>query len=203
MTVIESTWQSTRTFFPLFARQCELERARTIAVVGAADGKFVIPMARAGASVTAIECDRAALDGLRRRLDAEHLTDRVQIITTDVLDLVNFDIHDAVWTSCSWHYSRNHRRPLQEFTDSLERLCAPHGLLGAEYMMPTEPRHERIEHYLSEGRIRSYLPRWSLIWETYTPVFDEAPHPGQPKPHQHRMGFFLGQRETVPATVRY
>lgn len=203
MPATDSPWQTTRTFFPLFARQCELDRARTAAIVGAADGKFVLPLARAGARVTAIDCDREALDSLRQRLAAEGLTERVEIITADVLDLIDFEVHDAVWTSCSWHYSRNHRRPLKEFVDALERLCTPHGLLGTEYMMPSEARHQRIEHYLPEGRIRAYLPDWHPIWETYTPVFDEAPHPGQPKPHQHRMGLFIGRRIVTHSTDRY
>lgn len=203
MLASDSSWQSTRTFFPLFTRQCEIARARTIAVVGAADGKFVLPLARAGVRITAIECDQDALPGLRNRLAAEDLTERVGVITADLLDLVDFEAHDAVWTSCSWHYSRNHRRPLKEFIDALERLCAPHGLLGAEYMMPIEPRHQRIEHYVPEGRIRAHLPDWEPIWETYTPTFDEAPHPGQPEPHQHRMGLFIGRRASAAAANSY
>ncbi|OLE22059.1 MAG: hypothetical protein AUG49_20290 [Catenulispora sp. 13_1_20CM_3_70_7] len=199
----DSTWQVTRTFFPLFTRQCELDRVRTVAIVGAADGKFVLPLARAGTRVTAIDCDRDALDGLRHRLAVEGLTKRVEIISGDVLGLINFVVHDAVWTSCSWHYSRNHRRPLKEFVNALEQLCAPHGLFGAEYMMPIKPRQQHIEHYLPEGRIRAYMPDWHPIWETYTPVFNEAPHPGQPEPHQHRMGLFIGRRITAHATDRY
>lgn len=203
MRTIESLWQTTRTFFPLFLRQVELNRARSIAVVGAADGKFVLPLAQAGAHVTAFECDRQAVEDLRLRLDTERLAEHVEVVTADVLDLLDFERHDAVWTSCSWHYSRNHRRPLKHFIDVLDRLCTPHGLLGAEYMMPIDPHHELIEHYLPEGRIRTYLPDWSPVWETYTPIFDEAPHPGQPEPHRHRMGFFLGRRQTASTEIRY
>ena len=203
MRTTDSLWQSTRTFFPLFLRQCELSQARTIAIVGAADGKFVLPLVRYGARVTAIECDRDAVEGLRQRLTTERLTDSVEIITGDVLDLVEFGVHDAVWTSCSWHYSRNHRRPVTEFIAGLERLCSRSGLLGAEYMMPIEPQHEQVEHYIPEGRLRGYLPGWDPIWETYTPVFDEAPHPCQPHTHQHRMGLFIGRRQAVAANVRY
>lgn len=203
MPATDSPWQTTRTFFPLFTRQCELENARTVAIIGAADGKFVLPLARAGIHVSAIDCDGDALDKLRQRLAADGLTERVEIITGDVLDLIDFEVHDAVWTSCSWHYSRNHHRPLKEFVDALERLCAPHGLLGAEYMMPIEPHHQHIEHYLPEGRIRAYLPDWQPVWETYTPTFDEAPHPGQPETHQHRMGMFIGRRSVAAATTRY
>ena len=203
MLATDSPWQATRTFFPLFARQCELDHVRTVAIVGAADGKFVLPLARAGAHVTAIDCDREALNGLRQRLTTEQLTERVQIITGDLLDLIDFEVHDAVWTSCSWHYSRNHHRPLKEFIDALEQRCAPQGLLGAEYMMPIEARHQRVEHYLPEGRIHAYLPDWHPIWETYTPTFDEAPHPGQPEVHQHRMGLFIGRRVIAHSIDRY
>lgn len=206
----DSLWQATRTFFPLFQRQAALAHARKIAIVGAADGKFVLPFARAGCTVTAIECDKLALDGaiqtqpggsemvipgLRQRLKTEGLTDQVTVITADLLDLTDeLELHDALWTSCSWHYSRNHTRPLKDFLDAFTALCTPAGLLGAEYMMPSEPKHDRIEHYLGEGQIRAYLPGWSPIWETYTPLFEEDPHPGQPRRHQHRMGLFIGRR---------
>ncbi|MEY9846137.1 hypothetical protein ABH940_003222 [Streptacidiphilus sp. BW17] len=211
MPLTESLWRSTRSFFPLFQRQLELANARTVCVVGASDGKFVLPLARSGYRVTAIDRDQPALEGdlpnpgLRQRLAAEELTDRVDIITGDVLDLVDSQAHDGIWTSCSWHYSINHRRPLKDFTNALQSLCSAGGLLGAEYMMPVEPRHEQIEHYLDEEEIRAYFPGWEAIWETYTPAFDEAPHPGQPSWHRHRMGLFIGRRqnESRPRPTAY
>jgi hypothetical protein len=66
--------------------------------------------------------------------------------------------------------------------------------LGAEYMMPVEPRHFTIEHYPGEGHLRSHLPGWSIDWETYTPTFVEAPHVEQLTEHVHRMGLIIATR---------
>ena len=55
----ESVWEDTRTFFPLFLAQIEQRGARSVCVVGASDGKFVLPLARRGIQVLAIERDPA------------------------------------------------------------------------------------------------------------------------------------------------
>lgn len=96
----------------------------TVAVIGASDGKFVLPLAAAGYRVIAIEKDPFALHGgevslpgdttahalgLTDRLKREGLDNQVQVIEQDFLqsDLPEAGC-DAVWTSCSWHYSANH-----------------------------------------------------------------------------------------------
>lgn len=178
-------------------------------MVGASDGKFVIPLALRGYRVLAIEPNRMALDGgtvelpghipgemlgLRRRLASEGLAGCVTVLERNLFDLSPLQPCDAVWTSCSWHYSINHGRSLREFTDRLQALCRPGGLLGAEFMMPVEPRHEAIEHYLDEGEIRRYFVGWDVLWETYTPPFVEAPHVEQLEPHTHRMGLVIARR---------
>ncbi|MGH3320504.1 MAG: hypothetical protein ACRDN9_10040 [Streptosporangiaceae bacterium] len=169
----------------------------------------MIPLASRGYHVLAVECDREALDGgavelpgyvpgqmlgLRRRLGIEDLASRVTIYDRNLFDLDRLEPSDAVWTSCSWHYSINHRRPLGEFVDRLQALCRPGGLLGAEFMMAVEPRHEAIEHYLEEGEVRRYLTGWDILWEASTPAFVEAPHVEQLKPHTHRMGLVIARR---------
>jgi hypothetical protein len=144
-------------------------------LVGASDGKFVLPLARLGIRVVAVERDRAAVEGgpivlpgpveatmpgLRKRLTDEGLSDLVEIVQAGLLSVSgSMEPVDAVWTSCSWHYSVNHRRPLGDFISAMRRLCRPAGgVFGAEYMMPVEPRHFTVEHYLPEGHVRAFLP---------------------------------------------
>jgi hypothetical protein len=113
----------------------------------------------------------------------------------DFLSLQALPKCDAVWTSCSWHYSANHARPLGDFTSKMQDVCAPGGLLGAEFMMPVEERHHAIEHYLDEGEIRRYFRGWDFLWEAYTPPFTEEPHVEQLQPHTHRMGIAISERK--------
>jgi hypothetical protein len=206
-----SLWQDTRTFFPLFQAELANRSIETVCVVGASDGKFVVPLARRGYRVTAIERDRRALDGgpvelpgyvpgqmlgLRSRLEREGVVRNVEIIEGDLLTLDALPRCDGVWTSCSWHYSVNHHRPLGQFIQRMQDLCTEDGLFGAEFMLPVTKRHETIEHYLEEGEIHRYLPGWRLLWEAYTPQFTEAPHVEQLEPHLHRMGLVLAERAT-------
>lgn len=194
----------------MFLDQLADANARIVYVVGASDGKFVLPLARRGFQVKAIERDALALDGgpvmlpgpepgtmpgLRRRLDQEQLSHAVDVIQADLLETDDLPPGDAVWTSCSWHYSTNHHRPLSEFIGKMAALCPdPGGLFGAEFMMPVLPGHFDIEHYLEAGAIRRYLTGWRILWETYTPPFVEAAHVEQLSDHIHRMGLVIAQR---------
>lgn len=179
-----------------------------MAVVGASDGKFVIPLAASGYRVIAIERDPQALHGgevdlpgegtrhapgLIERLAIEELSDRVEIVEHDFLDTEPFNgICDAVWTSCSWHYSANHRRPLADFITRMQLLTRTNGLFGAEFMMPVEPRHDAIEHYTSPGRLSDHFSEaWNILLMLQTDEFVEDAHIGQPREHVHRMGMLL------------
>lgn len=81
-------------------------------------------------------------------------------------------------------------------------LLADHGLFGAAYMMPIEPRHFGCEHYPDAGELRRHFTDWTIHWEAYTPAFTEDPHIGQLHPHVHRMGLLIASRpikERLPA----
>jgi hypothetical protein len=70
---------------------------------------------------------------------------------------------DGVWTSCSWHYSVSHHRPLADFIGRMQQLVRPGGLLGAEFMMPIVPRHFMTEHYTSPERLSHHFAAgWAI-----------------------------------------
>lgn len=205
---MSSLWEETRTFFPLFLQSIRRDPSiKAVVVVGAADGKFVLPLLNAGYDVTAVEVNSSALygalgdvrgnaaeryetEGLMGSAKATGAYDRLTIVDTDIRTADLF-ARDAVWTSCSWHYSMNHDQPLDRFISALKRCVRPGGLLGAEYFMPLSVAQVASEHYLEQGEIWRYLPGWSPQWEAYTPPFIEEPHLGQPERHVHRMGFAL------------
>ncbi len=209
-----SLWEHTLTFFPQF-RAALTEHVgpdATVAVIGASDGRFVLPLAAAGHRVIAIERDPVALHGgpvqlpdgtkahaagLVERLKQEGLDDRVQIVEGDFLDTaLDLDGHcDAVWTSCSWHYSANHHRPLADFVTRMQALVRVDGLFGAEFMMPVTARHHLIEHYTSPERLSAHFSTdWDIQLTLRTGQFTELPHIGQPHAHTHRMGLLLATR---------
>ncbi|MFI6167773.1 class I SAM-dependent methyltransferase [Nocardia sp. NPDC051052] len=209
-----SLWERTLTFFPQFVRALneECRPGATVAVVGASDGKFVLPLAAAGYRVVAIEKDSVALNGgeallpvsgityvpgLVERLKEANLHHRVRIVCADFLEVESAETTvDAVWTSCSWHYSVNHRRPLSEFVGRMQRLVRRGGLFGAEFMMPVEPRRHSIEHYTAPDRLSRYFTNgWEVQLTLHTDAFTERAHVGQLDDHTHRMGLLIARRD--------
>jgi SAM-dependent methyltransferase len=211
-----SLWEQTLSFFSQFLATLgeRASQGATVAVVGASDGKFVIPLAAAGYRVVAIERDPLALHGgevdlpgdvtahtlgLIARLKHEDLQDRVQVVERDFLaaDPAHGPC-DAVWTSCSWHYSMNHQRPLDEFVERMQRLVRPGGLFGAEFMMPVEQKHFLTEHYTSPERLsRHFADGWTILLTLRTSEFTEHAHVGQLRDHTHRMGLLIAARDPM------
>ncbi|UGT63911.1 class I SAM-dependent methyltransferase [Nocardia asteroides] len=209
-----SLWEHTLTFFPQFLRvvadECPAEAVVT--VVGASDGKFVLPLASVGHRVVAIDSDQVALNGgevllphsgvtyapgLVERLADVGLTPLVRVVCADFLDTEPADlIADAVWTSCSWHYSANHERPLGDFVSRMQQVVRPGGVFGAEFMMPFEYRHEYVEHYTTPDRLTRYFDRhrWTVLLRLQTDTFTERAHVGRLHDHQHRMGLLIAKR---------
>ncbi|MEH0419276.1 class I SAM-dependent methyltransferase [Streptomyces sp. B21-083] len=206
----QSLWEHTLTFFPQFlaALTERVPAESTVAVIGASDGRLVLPLAAAGYRVLAFERDPLALHGgevslpgdvsphamgLIGRLKIEGLYDQVQIVEEDFLQTHANDAKcDAVWTSCSWHYSANHHRSLAEFVTRMQSLVRPGGLFGAEFMMPIEPRQAGIEHYTSPEKLSCHFnDQWRVLLTLSTNEFTERAHAGQLQDHTHRMGLFL------------
>ncbi|MGC1284905.1 MAG: class I SAM-dependent methyltransferase [Streptosporangiaceae bacterium] len=207
-------WEHTLSFFPQFLATLgeHASPGASVAVVGASDGKFVLPLAAAGYRVIAIERDPLALHGgqvrlpgdiaaqapgLIARLEREGLRDWVQVVEGDFLTTApSLAPCDAIWTSCSWHYSVNHRCPLAEFIAHMQRLIRPNGLFGAEFMMPIEEKHFLIEHYTSPERLsRHFTEGWTVLLKLRTSEFGEHAHVGQLQDHVHRMGLLLALRD--------
>lgn len=172
------------------------------------------PSPPCGYRVVAIERDAVALHGgdvhlpgdsqahalgLIDRLKLEELHERVEVVEDDFLDGEPLGLQcDAVWTSCSWHYSANHHRPLGEFVDRMQRLVRPGGVFGAEFMMPVERRHHMIEHYTSPERLHPhFIGDWEVLLTLRTTEFTERPHVGQLHDHTHRMGLLLAARTST------
>lgn len=206
----KSVWQETKTFFPLFFHYLidTLPDGGTICIVGASDGRYVIPLAKEGYLVTAIESDPILINGgvvtgpndteimitgLRKRLDTEDVTAKVKIINNNFLE-INFPLlGDAIFTSSTWDCSINHSQPLRKYIEKMQKIVKIGGVFCAEYMMPCEPHHYTVEHFLEEKAINEYFnsEKWEIVEEFYTPIFKDKPHIGKITPHNHRMGYFM------------
>lgn len=211
-----SNWAKTKTFFPLLLAELQKRDCRNVCVVGAADGKFVLPLAGAGFEVMALDIDETALyggqltfpggrtqhsPGLVDYLNERGLANRVTVKHVNILDFECDFAFDAIFTSCSWHYSTNHETPVREYVRKMQALVRYEGVFCAEYMMPVEAKHFKTDHYMHEDQLRSYFnpTDWQLLEEFYTTPFVEAPHVGNLSEHVHRMGFLMAERLKTPS----
>ncbi len=178
-----------------------------VCIVGAADGKFVLPLARRGVRVVAIETDSTqvyggftegmCVEGLLVRLQREHLTPLVEIFSEDFMRMSTQIRCRAIFTSCSWHYPQNLTTSLGEFIGKMQRALLPAGLFAAEYMMPVPSGRVLEGHYPQHQEVIGYFPedRWRILHDIDTSSFVELPHIGQPFPHEHRMGFIMAKKK--------
>lgn len=209
----KSVWQNTKTFFPIFFDYLikEYGKKTKICIVGASDGRFVLPLAKYGYKILAIENDTVLIDGgtvsgpndttikvlgLKKRLAIEKITSKVEILTKNFLDIKTSLKADAIFTSSTWDCTINHSRPLKEYIMRMQEIVKIGGIFCAEYMMPCEARHKKIEHFLEEKQINNFFDsrKWQILEEFFTPVFKDEPHIGKITSHNHRMGFFMAKK---------
>lgn len=217
-----SLWAGTISFFPLFLQQiADRHPGGHVCVVGAADGKFVLPLLAAGLEVTAVEVDPVAIGGgpvelpdgrlvhsrgLREALAVSSApSSQATVLQGDFGELaptLDQGCFQAVFTSCSWHYSRNRGHGIAEFVAAMSRLLCVGGLFCAEYMMPIAPEHASRGHYLERGQLRALLEaEHQVLMEWFTEIYGEAPHVGNPVDHEHRMGAMLARKQTPVRVV--
>ncbi len=194
----------------LVERRLAIERP-TLVVVGAADGKFVLPAARCGWQVVAVEIDRAMVDGcpacprmgiveavpgLRARLQTERLSAHVDIHIADYMTDYSIPAGHALYVSGALQYSFNSHYGIQDMVRRLRSLVLKDGFALLEYMIPDTPKLQR--------RANCPPPHWwdasfpALGWRVlrHTTAYDvlDLPHPYVPEPHRHSWGRLLARR---------
>lgn len=213
-----SLWGPPPTRFYRFLRLLESELSlgqRRIAVLGCADGKFVLPAARRGYDVLAIDVDRIALfggtkedqsgtvriPGLASRLLSEGLDKGVTIRCGDFVALrPECDLSPAVLTSGSIQYSLNMPRTAEELLNAALGYVAPGGFFYIDYMLPYEDKYKGRPNCPDWSWWQSTLDRltgWRILHHRWgRPVLD-PPHVEFASPHFHQWGHALLRRDGV------
>jgi len=125
-----------------------------LAVLGCADGKFVLPAARRGFSVLAVDVDHVALyggpkpgigglvsmPGLVSRLGTEGLVRRVDVVCADFATVTPRPM-DSVFISGAIQHSRNLPRTAEELLNAALGFVRPGGLFYLDYMLPYEAKY--------------------------------------------------------------
>lgn len=192
-------------------RDCSSKQHPTLAVVGCADGKYVVPAARLGFRVWAIDIDEVALfggekhdaggpvemPGLVARVREEGLEKLVEVVHGDFAECPPGRRFDGVFTSGALQYSNNIGRSLEEMVTAVGDCVRPAGLLYIDYMLPYEEKYRGRPNCPEAGWWREYFtgrPQWEVRYNrVMRPTLDRA-HVEYPVDHYHQWGHLLAAR---------
>lgn len=183
----------------------------TLAVVGCADGKFVVPAARRGVRVWAIDIDEVALfggkkhdasgevymPGLEARVKEEKLEEFVEIAHGDFMESAIDRKFDAVFTSGALQYSNNLEHSLSEMVDAVGDLVSAGGLFYLDYMLPFEDKYKGRPNCPEAPWWADYFAQrshWELKYNRVMPPTLDRAHVEYPVDHYHQWGHALATR---------
>ena len=110
----------------------------------------------------------------------------------------NFDV---VFTSCSYQYSLNARKTLQEKTRVIQDIVKDGGFLYVDYMMAIDEQdfvaYPAVKYFRKGQMMEFFEPeQWNVISirENNKPSFEYA-RTEHPYHHYHRFGYILAQKK--------
>lgn len=182
-----------------------------IAILGCSDGKFVLPAARRGHKVFAIDIDEVALfggdktgpfgkvymPGLVARLYSENLQSKVQVIHSDFVEYSPIDLYHAVFTSGAVQYSRNLKHSMCSMVKSIQAFVMPAGYIYVDYMLPMDEKYIGRDNYPRKERWNEFFhhSEWDLLYNRVLPPVFEKAHVDNPVDHYHHWGHLLARRK--------
>lgn len=210
-----SYWSSYYTAFPYLAPFLEdVEHAHTrprAVVIGASDGKFVIPLVQQGWDVLAVEMDEVfvrggyiqlrdgavPIGGLISRLDELGLTARCEIVDVDYMEWIPPVPFQLAITSGLWSMPVNREWTLADLVHQQQAYVAPGGLLFADYFLPTN-EEERATGVVPEPPDVEALfdDEWEVLRNREEGRFGES-HYGWEEWHEHRYASVIARRRPV------
>lgn len=182
----------------------------SICILGCSDGKFVLPAARKGFKVYAIDIDEIAINGgdkhgvggpvfmpgLNSRLASEGLDDKVDVVCEDFVNHVFPTDFHAVFTSGAVNYSYNLRHSIDSILGKAQSLVKSRGLIYFDYMLPLEKAHFDRPNYFKRGDLRRFfdMKKWEIVYDRVLPPLMEKAHVDMPLDHYHHWGHLLAKR---------
>lgn len=183
----------------------------TLAVLGCADGKFVLPAARKGMSVLAIDLDGIALyggkkegvgglvnmPGLTSRLVDEGVNSFVEVKHEDFTNVRPAKC-SGVWVSGAIQYSNNSNLKASDIISKVLGFVAPAGLVYIDYMLPYEDKYKGRLNCPTQEWWRNYvssLSTWEVLSHRVMPPTLDLAHVEFPVDHYHQWGHLFMKRK--------
>jgi hypothetical protein len=209
-----SSWGEPPSRFYRFLRnalQAEAPSAAyDLAVLGCADGKFVLPAARQQMRVYAIDLDEIALGGgikpgvggevyvpgLRKRLAMEGLSDHVDVVHGDFTTCKPI-LSRCVWVSGAVQYSFNMPKDADQILSAIKGYVAVGGLLYIDYMLPFEAKYKGRPNCPNADWWREWVSVqefWKVLHHIVLRPTPDKAHVEFPVDHYHQWGHLLMNR---------
>ncbi|MCX2731440.1 class I SAM-dependent methyltransferase [Saccharopolyspora sp. NFXS83] len=209
-----SYWAPYFTYFPAMSRYlptgayAQQVRPRAC-VLGASDGKFALPLLRAGWEVVGVETDELFLDGgelhlvdgrhevvgLRKRLADEGLEDRCTIVEQDYMTLPADGGFQFVMGSGLWSMPSNRHHTLQALFDHAMGMVAPGGIFFADWLIGLNPEERACGYYPGLDEMERIVARdgWEVFENADLGIYGES-HVGFEQWHYHRYAAIVAHR---------
>jgi hypothetical protein len=182
----------------------------TLAVLGCADGKYVLPAARKQFKVLAVDIDEVSLygglkpgtgglvsmPGLVSRLQVEHLSDQVEVVHGDFVEMVPRPT-DAVFISGAIQYSHNLPNTAEKLLTAALLFVGLRGLFYIDYMLPYETKYIGRPNCPDAAWWRRWvsgLDGWNVLHHRVLRPTRDPAHVEFPVDHVHQWGHLLMRR---------
>lgn len=181
---------------------------KTLAVLGCADGNYVVPAVKRGFKVLAIDIDEIALYGgdtfinnkkvkiigMEKKLERLGLEKMVTIIKGSYLEYKTNLTYSGVIASESTHYEANSKYAPEEIMDIIKNYVSIEGLLLFEHIHYSQ-RNNDSKLYLTSGKLKSFfrLPCWKIN-SSKKKTYLEEPNIRKDKIHEIILGRLHAQR---------
>lgn len=177
---------------------------RSLCVVGSSDGAEVLPAAKRGFQVRAIDIDPVALrggavrineqefsvKGLQHWLEIDGTSENVEVIERDFMDIVSDRLFTGVFASGVIHYETNMKYTPENMIRKLQSFVAIGGIILIEYIHPSEDaNNDPTRYYLTASQIAQWFqnPDW-YIRSNKVKAYADTPNPRNPRHHTTTWG---------------
>lgn len=173
----KSVWPYPKPRFFKFLNKIEVDNLpKNLCVIGCADGTYVLPAAKRGFDVTAIDIDTEAINGgadilidglyyknigLRKRLELEtDIVDKVEIFNIDYMDYTPTKTFSLIFTSGSLHYDNNSKYSIHELISKMLSMLSINGILLLEYIHQSSPSER---HFLNKKQVDELFEKFDNV----------------------------------------
>jgi len=168
---------------------------KEICILGCSDGNYVLPAARRGFLVTAVDIDEVAIEGgyakignkkimvegLKNRIKKHNLQVPVEVIKGNFMDLLSDKTFSGVFSSGLMHYSQNNEYGIEKMINKMKSLVSVGGILLIEHIV--KENTDGYSRYISPGDLNRFFGQDWFIKSHKTKKYYEAPNPRNPNYH--------------------